>query len=117
MGQHQHHAQRVYWRRNIKLIAVLLVIWLSFAIILPFLAIDQLNNIEFAGFKLGFWIAQQGSIIMFIGLIFIYALLADKLDRAYYREVVQNLVMILNRIRNLSHQELPHELGYILGTQ
>ena len=69
-----------YWRANLRLILTLLVIWF----VVPFLGgivfVDVLNQIQFGGYKLGFWLAQQGSIYLFVVLIFIYAWRMNKLD-------------------------------------
>jgi len=63
----------LYWRENIKLLSVLLVIWFAVSFGAGILFVDALNQIQLGGFKLGFWFAQQGSIIAFVILIFIYA--------------------------------------------
>jgi len=76
--QHQE-----YWRRNIRLVLILLSVWFLFGCVLSILLVDQLNQITFKGFKLGFWISQQGTILVFIALIFIYARSMQKLDREY----------------------------------
>jgi putative solute:sodium symporter small subunit len=44
---------------------------------------DQLNTIRVGGFKLGFWFAQQGSIYVFVVLIFVYVRLMNRLDKKY----------------------------------
>jgi putative solute:sodium symporter small subunit len=71
---------QAYWRANLRLILTLLVIWF----VVPFLGgivfVDALNEFRLGGYKLGFWIAQQGSIYMFVVLIFVYARQMNKLD-------------------------------------
>lgn len=52
---------------------------------------DALDNIQVGGFKLGFWFAQQGSIYIFVLLIFIYITLMNRLDKKYQEEVSQDL--------------------------
>lgn len=52
---------------------------------------DALDNIQVGGFKLGFWFAQQGSIYIFVLLIFIYITLMNRLDKKYQEEVSQEL--------------------------
>ena len=79
-GEKDHGA---YWATNIRIIAGCLVIWalvsFGFGIILrPLLA-----GIEVGGTDLGFWFAQQGSILVFLALIFFYAWRMNKLDREY----------------------------------
>ncbi len=72
-----------YWRANIALIRNLLIVWGLVSLVLGILLVEPLNTIRFFGVPLGFWIAQQGSIIVFVGLIFIYAVQMDKLDRKH----------------------------------
>jgi len=75
-------AQR-YWRANLRLVAVCLVIWFVVSYLFGILLVDTLNEIQFFGFKLGFWFAQQGSIYVFLLLIFWYAWRMNRLDREY----------------------------------
>lgn len=79
---HHHHtrAQEEYWRRNVRLVATLLAIWALVAYVLGILLVEPLNNLTVGGFPLGFWVAQQGSIIVFVLLILVYVLRMDKLD-------------------------------------
>jgi len=72
-----------YWRRNLRLLAVLLTIWALVSFGAGILFVDALNNIVIAGFPLGFWFAQQGSIITFVGLIAVYVWRMDKLDAEF----------------------------------
>ena len=72
-----------YWRANLKLSAVLLAIWFLVSFGFGILFVEPLNEIRFFGFKLGFWWAQQGSIYVFIVLIFVYAGVMKRLDRKY----------------------------------
>ncbi len=74
---------REYWRANIKLMSILLVIWFTVSFGFGILLVDPLNQIPFFGFKTGFWWAQQGSIYVFIILIFVYARRMKRLDREY----------------------------------
>lgn len=74
---------REYWRANIKLLTVLLSIWFFISYLCGIVLADWLDNFRFAGFKLGFWIAQQGSIYVFIALILVYVKAMDKLDNLY----------------------------------
>lgn len=72
-----------YWKANVRLIALSLIVWAlvsyGFAIILR----PMLSGIMVGGADLGFWFAQQGSILVFIGLIFHYAWRMNKLDKAF----------------------------------
>ena len=69
-----------YWKENLLYLAILLAIW--FAVSGIFLK-DTLNQFKLGGFKLGFWFAQQGSIYVFVILIFVYVYLMNKLDKKY----------------------------------
>lgn len=69
-----------YWRRNIRLKVVLLTIWAVVSIVLSILMINVLNEASVGGFPLGFWMAQQGSIFVFVVLIFVYAKTMDRYD-------------------------------------
>ena len=74
---------QAYWRANLKLAAVLLTIWFIVSFGFGIILVDVLNQVQFFGFKLGFWWAQQGSIYVFIVLIFVYAAGMKRLDRKY----------------------------------
>lgn len=72
-----------YWQANVKLMLKLLAIWFIAAYGCGILFVDQLNTIQLGGYKLGFWFAQQGSMYIFVGLIFYYAKKISDLDREY----------------------------------
>lgn len=72
-----------YWKRNLKLLSILLVVWFVVSFGFGILLVDQLNTIRIGGFKLGFWFAQQGSQYAFIILIFIYVYKMNKLDKEF----------------------------------
>ena len=72
-----------YWKKNLKYLLILLSIWFSVSFGFGILLVDELNQIQFFGFKLGFWFAQQGSIYVFVILIFVYIYLMNKLDKNY----------------------------------
>lgn len=72
-----------YWHKNLRLLAVLLVIWFLASYGMGILFAKPLNAIQIGGFKLGFWFAQQGSIYVFVILIFVYVSRMNKLDREY----------------------------------
>ena len=76
------HAQ-AYWKENLRFLITLLVIWFTVSFGFGILLVEQLNNIQLFGFKLGFWFAQQGSIYVFVVLIFVYVLKMRALDRKY----------------------------------
>ena len=72
-----------YWRRNLSLMVKLLVIWFVVSYGCGIILVDVLNQIQIGGYKLGFWFAQQGSIYVFVGLIFYYAKKMGQLDREF----------------------------------
>lgn len=72
-----------YWKANLRLVGVLMSIWFLVSFGAGILFVDFLNQIEIAGFKLGFWFAQQGSIFVFILLIFTYVIQMHKLDKRF----------------------------------
>ena len=60
-----------YWKENLSILAKLLVVWFVVSFGCGILLVDVLNEIQFFGFKLGFWFAQQGAIYVFVVLIFV----------------------------------------------
>ena len=72
-----------YWAANLKLVASLLLIWFLVSFGCGILFVDYLDQFTFFGFKLGFWFAQQGSIYVFVILIFIYIHKMQKLDQKF----------------------------------
>ena len=75
-----------YWKANIRLVLSLLAVWFFISFGCGILFVDALDTVRFGGFKLGFWIAQQGSIFVFVALILIYIRAMDKLDAKYNLE-------------------------------
>jgi len=76
-----------YWRKNVTIMIVLLAIWAFVGLGCGVLFADWLNQFSLGGFPLGFWFSQQGSIIVFIILILIYAILLNRLDNEYAGEL------------------------------
>ena len=74
---------KVYWKKNLRLLTILLIIWFTVSYGFGILLAKPLNAITIGGFKLGFWFAQQGAIYVFIALIFIYVYKMNKLDKEY----------------------------------
>lgn len=74
---------KAYWKENLGYLLVLLTIWFAVSFGAGILFKDELDNIKIGGFKLGFWFAQQGSMYVFVILIFVYVRLMNKLDRKY----------------------------------
>lgn len=73
-----------YWKENLKYLVILLSVWFTVSFGFGILLIDELNQFKIGGFKLGFWFAQQGSIYVFVLIIFIYILLMNRLDKKYH---------------------------------
>jgi putative solute:sodium symporter small subunit len=74
---------REYWRRNKRLIAILLTIWALVSYVCGILLAVPLSQYHVGALPMGFWFAQQGSIYVFVALIFIYAWRMDRLDREF----------------------------------
>ena len=75
--------RKKYWKENLKYLSILLAIWFLVSYGFGILLVEELNTIRLGGFKLGFWFAQQGSIYVFVVLIFVYVRLMNKLDKKY----------------------------------
>jgi putative solute:sodium symporter small subunit len=82
MNQNQKNA-KAYWRANLRYLLILLTIWFFISYGCGILFKESLNTIRLGGFKLGFWFAQQGSIYVFVILIFIYVRLMNRLDKKF----------------------------------
>ncbi len=76
-----------YWRRNVRVMAALLSVWALVGLGCGVLLADWLNQFRLGGFPLGFWFAQQGSIVTFVLLILIYGLALNRLDDEHHREL------------------------------
>ncbi|MFT5542826.1 MAG: putative solute:sodium symporter small subunit [Glaciecola sp.] len=75
--------QKAYWKDNLSILFKLLAVWFVVSFGAGIIFVDLLNQIHFFGFKLGFWFAQQGSIYVFVALIFIYMKKMNTLDKKY----------------------------------
>lgn len=75
-----------YWRANLGIVSLLLLFWFLSSFGAGILFSDYLDKIKIGGFNLGFWFAQQGSIIVFVFLIIIYCILMNKLDEKFNKE-------------------------------
>ncbi len=82
MSEKQKHAS-AYWKENVRYLFILLTIWFVVSYGAGILFKDALDSFRIGGFKLGFWFAQQGSIYVFVILIFVYIRLMNKLDKKY----------------------------------
>ena len=75
--------RNAYWRANIKLMLVLLSVWFLVSFGFGILLVDQLNTIQFFGLKFGCCRAQEGSIYVFLILIFVYSAMMKRIDKKY----------------------------------
>ena len=72
-----------YWKTNLKYLVILLFVWFAVSFGCGILFVDELDTIRIGGFKLGFWFAQQGSIYVFVLLIFVYVFIMNRLDKKH----------------------------------
>jgi putative solute:sodium symporter small subunit len=72
-----------YWRANLKYVMILLAVWFSASYGAGIIFAKPLNAVKLGGYPLGFWFAQQGSIYIFVALIFVYVRLMSALDRKF----------------------------------
>ena len=75
--------RRAYWQDNLRIMAWLMAVWFFVSYGCGILFVEPLNEIRLGGYKLGFWMAQQGSIYVFVALIFVYVRQMNKLDREF----------------------------------
>ena len=72
-----------YWRKNLRLMVILLAIWALVSYVFGIVLVNELNAFKLGGFPLGFWFAQQGSIYTFVVLIFVYVACMRRLDKKF----------------------------------
>ena len=75
--------KKTYWHENLKYLSILLFVWFIVSFGFSIIFVDYLDQYRLGGFKLGFWFAQQGSIYIFVIIIFIYVFLMNRLDDKY----------------------------------
>jgi putative solute:sodium symporter small subunit len=75
--------RNAYWKANLQLVTLCLVIWFVVSYVLGIFLVEPLNAIRIGGYKLGFWFAQQGSIYTFVALIFFYAYRMNVIDKKF----------------------------------
>jgi putative solute:sodium symporter small subunit len=83
MSIHATKELQAYWKENLFIIAVLLGIWFLVSYVCGILIANQLDAYSIGGFPLGFWFANQGSLVTFVVLIWVYVWLMDRLDIKY----------------------------------
>ena len=86
MSENDSTRHQRYWTANIRLIFSLLGVWAFVSFGCGILFVETLNRIQFFGLPFGFWVAQQGSIYVFVVLIFVYAWRMDKIDHKYHED-------------------------------
>ena len=72
-----------YWKKNIQIVLILMLIWFIASFGFGIIFVNDLDEISFFGFKLGFWFAQQGSILIFVAIIFVYIKMMKNLDKEF----------------------------------
>ena len=72
-----------YWRQNVNLLLKCLVVWFVCSYLFEIILFEELNAISLGGYKLGFWFAQQGSIYIFLIIIYYYVRRMNALDREF----------------------------------
>jgi putative solute:sodium symporter small subunit len=72
-----------YWKKNIQIVLILMLIWFIASFGFGIIFVNDLDAISFFGFKLGFWFAQQGSILIFVSIIFVYIKMMKNLDKEF----------------------------------
>lgn len=83
MAERNDSQSSEYWRATINLLVGILVVWFVVPYLGGIVFADALNNIKLGGYPLGFWIAHQGSIYLFIVLIFFYTWKMGEIDRRF----------------------------------
>ena len=79
----ENKSRQDYWKANLRLVAWCLGVWFVVSYLFGIVLVDQLNAISVGGYQLGFWFAQQGSMYVFVVLIFFYAYRMNKLDKKF----------------------------------
>lgn len=75
--------KNAYWRANLRVIGICLFVWFLVSFVFAILLVEPLNNFSLGGYKLGFWFAQQGSIYVFVVLIFFYSWQMNRIDQKF----------------------------------
>jgi len=74
---------KAYWRANLRVIGVLLGVWALSGLVFGVFMAERLNTFSLGGAPLGFWMAQQGAIFIFVVIIFVYAWVMERIDHRY----------------------------------
>jgi len=81
--------RKKYWRGNLRIVSILLLVWFFAGYGVSILMIEWFNQFRIGELELGFWFAQQGSILVFVILVAVYAWLMDRLDRKFQKSSQQ----------------------------
>ena len=112
----EDQSSHAYWRATLGLLGRILVIWFLVSFGAGILFADLLNNIQLGGYPLGFWFAQQGSIYIFIALIFYYGKKMGEIDRRFVPPAPETeRVVLLHRPRGLGEEQLVGVFGDFVG--
>lgn len=74
---------KAYWSAILKMLVAILAVWAIVSFVISIIFVEALNTVKLGGYPLGFWFAQQGSIYVFIALIFIYVFIIGRIDKKY----------------------------------
>lgn len=74
---------KAYWHAILKMLICFLIVWAVTSFLLPIVLVEQLNRVYIGGYPLGFWFAQQGSIYIFVIMIFVYVVVINRIDKKY----------------------------------
>ena len=74
--------RRLYWRANLRITAALLAIWFAVTFLAAWF-VDDLDSVTFLGFPLGYYMASQGALAVYVALVWVYARAMNRLDRKY----------------------------------
>lgn len=83
MSEISKENQQKYWKENLGIIIVHLAIWFFVSFFCGIMVVDQLDQYMIGGFPVGFWFANQGSMIIFVVLIWTYVWMMNNLDKKY----------------------------------
>ncbi len=93
----QYMTKEQYWKKNISCVLILLTVWFIVSYGCGILFVEALNEIKIGGAGFGFWMAQQGSIYVFVALIFIYVRLMNRLENQYAASHIKRNEILTDR--------------------
>ena len=87
LSEKEATARRRFWKSSLRVVGGLTALWFLFGCVLSIFAVEPLNRVHIGGFPLGFWMAQQGSTVAFIFIIFAYVILMKRLDTRFFEDM------------------------------